>query len=208
MKYIDLSHTLSEETPIYPGDFQLSLKQEKTIESDYYNSYVLKSALHTGTHIDAPMHLVEDDRFICDFEVDSFVGRGFLIEAVGESEIDYKEEYESQIKKGDIVLIHTGYDKLFKENTKKYYSEHPSITKKLSDFLISREVKAVGVDMEAPDNLPYVLHKDILRANVFVIENLTNLDKLKAADSFEVIALPLKLKAEASLTRVVARILD
>jgi len=53
MKLIDISQKLDETTPVYPGDAAVMLSQVKTITEDGYNSYLLRSCLHAGTHIDA-----------------------------------------------------------------------------------------------------------------------------------------------------------
>lgn len=62
----------------------------------------------------------------------------------------------------------------------------------------------IGMDMPKPDNYPFEIHKLLFNNDIFIIENLTNLDKLKGVDNFQVIAFPLRIKAEASVVRAVA----
>ena len=64
----------------------------------------------------------------------------------------------------------------------------------------------VGMDLPSPDNFPFENHKRFFEAGIPIIENLANLSLLLNIKSFEIIAFPLKIEAEASLTRVVARI--
>lgn len=205
MKLIDISHDFNNSTPIYPGDFKSSLNKYKTLDEDYYTSYLLTTCLHTGTHIDAPMHLINDNKMISEFPLDSFVGKGVLLDVRGEDIIEMKSCYEEMIEEGSIVLIYTGFDELYDRG--EYFSSHPIIDKKLCDFFISRKIKMIGMDMASPDYPPFDIHKALLSNNIFILENLTNLNELLEINSFEVIALPLKISAEASLVRAICRVI-
>lgn len=205
MKLIDISHVLNIETPIYPGDYKLSLHKEKSLEKDSYTSYILSSSLHTGTHIDIPMHLVNDDRMVPDFTLDNFIGKGVLLDVRGEETISMKPCYEEMIKEGNIVLLYTGFDKKFK--TEEYFTKHPVVSAELGNFLISKKIKILGMDMPSPDYPPFSFHKALLPNDIFILENLTNLQELVGISEFEVIALPLKLSAEASLVRAICRVI-
>lgn len=77
----------------------------------------------------------------------------------------------------------------------------------LARFLLSRKVKMLGMDLPSPDEYPFPVHKLLLENNVYILENLTNLDKLLNLSAFEVIAFPLKMRADSSIARVVARVI-
>lgn len=202
MKYIDLSHEIDNGIPVYPGDIEVSLLKEKSIRNDQYTAYSLSTGLHAGTHIDCPMHLLESERTMAEYPLERFIGKGCLVDARRENEIDYKAEYDVKICKGDIVLIFTGTDEYYGDEY--YYSKHPLVTEKLSRFLVSREIKMLGVDMPSPDFSPFPVHKLLLSNGIFILENLTNLKQLLFLEHFEVFAAPLKICAEASLTRAFA----
>ena len=204
MKLIDISHTLDENTPAFPGDYKTILSKNRTLEENYYNAYLLQSGLHTGTHIDAPMHLTNDIRTIDEFPLDSFCGRGVLLDVRGEKTISMKPAYREMINEQNIVLLFTGFDKVYFEE--EYFTQHPVVGDDLASFLLSRKIKMLGMDMPSPDCSPYTLHKELLRNGIFVLENLTNLQSLIGAPNFEVMALPLKLSAEASFVRAVCLI--
>ncbi len=206
MKYIDLSQKIDNGIPVYPGDDSVSLIQVKQLEKDHYNAYALSSGLHVGTHIDCPMHLLDSPLMMADYALESFAGRGFLIDARGVADMDYVEEYNKTIQKDDIVLILTGMDAFY--GSERYYRDHPVVTERLAHFLVSREIKMLGMDMPSPDYPPFPVHKGLLGNGIFVLENLTGLDKLLDFKDFEVIAAPLKIYAEASLTRAFARCLQ
>lgn len=57
MKIIDLTHTIAEGMPVYPGTEGPSLKQASSYEKDGFKETLMTMYSHTGTHMDAPAHL-------------------------------------------------------------------------------------------------------------------------------------------------------
>lgn len=57
MTLIDISSPLSVDTVIYPGDPKVRIKSEKTLQKDGVVVSKITMSLHTGTHIDAPLHI-------------------------------------------------------------------------------------------------------------------------------------------------------
>ncbi len=188
--------------PVYPGDEETKLYQTKYFERDKYNSHKLEISVHAGTHIDSPMHFLDTKQYISQLPLDTFIGEGVVLDVRGETEIDIKEQYYSTVKENSIVLLYTGKDKVF---GKEEYYKHPALTIKFAEFLIEKKVKIVGMDMISPDEYPFEIHTKLFKNNILIIENLTNLEKLFEFRKFEVIAFPLKIKADSSILRVVAR---
>lgn len=202
-KLIDLSHELHDGIPVYPGDEEFRLVQTKSAKRDGYTSFVLNTALHAGTHLDAPLHFLTEGSMICDLPLETFLGRGCLVDARGEMIVRLRPEHKSMIREGDIVLLWTEHSA--KYGTDAYYQEHPVLHGEWADFLISMGIKLVGVDLPAPDNPPFPIHKKLLGAGIPIIENLTKLGDLAGLRGFEVMAFPLRIRAEGSPVRVVAR---
>lgn len=203
-KYIDLSYEIEHQMAVYPGDDELKLYRHRFLNRDYYNDTKLETGMHVGTHIDAPSHLLNKDRFICDYPVEKFIGNGCLLDVRNEEIIKLKDEYLDKVQEGDIVLLYTGYDEFF--GTDKYFENHPIVDEKLAQFFVDRGVKLIGIDMPSPDQYPFKVHHKLLENDILIIENVRNLKKLEGVKRFEVMAFPLNIRAEASLTRVVARI--
>ncbi len=203
-RLIDLTQTIDNKDLVFPGDTPVVLQQVKTLEKDSYNYFVLRAGLHAGTHIDTPMHLTQNNHTIDDYPLETFIGNGVVLNAYESSIVGYKNEYERLITENDIVLICTGYSKYY--NTPKYYESYPILSEELVAFLISKKVKIIGIDTPSPDYFPFLVHKQLFRNNILLIENLTNLHSLLDVTNFEVICFPLKIKADSSLVRVVAMI--
>ena len=201
MKYIDLSHEIKNNMPIYPGDVEVRLDKEKKYTNDGYNSYTFSSSMHAGTHIDAPLHMC-NNRYISEYSVERFIGNAVLLDVRGEKVINIKDEYYRDIKENDIVLLFTEWDKFY--GKEEYYINHPIISEELAELLIKKKIKMIGIDMPSPDKEPFDIHKKLCENDIFVLENLTNLNALLYNENIQVFAQPLKIQAEASLVRVVA----
>lgn len=205
-RLIDLSQPIDEHMPTYPGDPPTKLVKIKSVEDDEYTNFQLKTGMHSGTHLDGPMHLTGRNKLISEFPPESFYGEGCILDVRGESVISMKDEYLSRIKKNCILLLYTGHDQ--KYGTSEYYHKHPEVHPQLAEFIISQKTKILGMDLPSPDPPPFNVHKLLLTNNIFIIENLTNLDKLLQASRFEVMAFPLKINADSSILRVVAKIIE
>lgn len=204
-KYIDLSQEIIDNMPVYPGDAKVKLYQSKYLEKDNYNSYRLEIGMHAGTHIDTPMHLNKNKIFISEISLEKFTGNACLLDARNEKIITFKKEYTKIVNENDIVLLFTNHSD--KYGSEKYYTDFPVINEDLADFFIDKNIKMLGMDLPSPDKYPFELHKKMFKNDILIIENLTNLSELVEIKNFTIIAFPLKIKAEASMVRVVACIL-
>lgn len=192
--------------PVYPGDPEAQLYPTADINSDGYNDFKIESGMHVGTHIDGPLHMLAEGRYISEIDVNSFITAGHLIDARNQNPFPLEVIDLIQIKPGDIVLVFTGWGHKFGHPN--YYQEHPEFSLEFAQRLVKAKISAVGMDTPSPDGPPFPIHKILLAENILIIENLTNLDKLLGVSRFRVMAFPLKLKADAAPARVIAEVLD
>ncbi len=201
---IDLTHQIHKDMPVYPVDDPVELQRTKSFEEDGYNYFRLETGLHAGTHIDTPMHMTDDDTYMNEVPLERFTGNGCILDVRGQDPIQYKDEYSDLVKENDIVLLYTGYDE--KYGSEEYYTEHPLVDESLAGFLIEKKIKMLGMDIPTPDREPFNIHKMLFKNDILIIENLTDLSKLLDEKIFEIIAFPLKIKADSSIARVVAKV--
>lgn len=205
-RLIDLSHPFAENMPVYPGDIPTKLTQTKSVPADGYTYFRLETGLHGGTHLDAPLHFLENGEPISTIPLEKFMGKGCLLDVRGEAVIKYKDVYDSLVSPGDIVLLRT--DHSAKYGTNRYYVDHPVVDEELAKFLVNKGIKMLGMDLPSPDSYPFLVHKLLLGAGIPLLENLTNLASLEGKIAFEIIAFPLRIPAEACPVRVVASCLS
>lgn len=206
MKIIDLTHTFTNQMPVYPGDPIPSLKQVANIDSDGFNDHEIHSAMHVGTHMDAPFHMIGDGKKIDEIPPDNLFGKGILIDARDKNQIDESLLASKEIESDAIVLVFTGLGDKFRDP--KYFTNSPILTEGFAKWLVDSKVKLLGMDMSSPDKSPFPIHKLLLSNDILIVENLTNLDQLLNVKSFEIIALPAKFQTDGAPVRVIARIED
>jgi kynurenine formamidase len=205
MKYIDLSHEFVDAMPVFPGDPATTLKQITAISKEGYTDHQLTTVMHVGTHMDAPLHMVEGGKYMSEIPVDRFAGAGIVVDVRGKKEIDHNVLSGVSMPNEAIVLLHTGLSSIY--GTEQYTKDYPKITESFAQALVEAKVKILGMDMINPDTEEsFPIHKILLSHEILIIENLTNIEALVNQKDFEVFAFPIKLHADAASVRVVARV--
>lgn len=199
--FIDLSVSLNEKTPVYPGDPETKITPAAILENDGYRDHYISVGTRVGTHVDAPSHMLTGGKDLGSFPIEHFTGRGVLVDC--RTGFDVANFRERGIREGDIVIVQTGRAEQYGRS--EYFENYPSVPSEIAQYLVEKKVKIVGMDMCSPDHEPFPIHKILLAGDVLIIENLTNLDVL-TDETFTVYAFPLKLDIDASPTRVVAEI--
>ena len=57
MKVIDLTHTICQNMPVYPGTEPPTFEPANSYEKDGFKETKISMFTHTGTHMDPPAHL-------------------------------------------------------------------------------------------------------------------------------------------------------
>jgi len=186
VRVVDLSHPVTAETQVYPGDPVPHIAQHSTIERDGFNLMSITMGSQSGTHVDAPYHFDEDTKKIDEVPLPLFVGPATLLDC---GELSARQAITSQllgsqlerVQSGDIVLFKTGWSKQY--GAEEYFN-NPYIDAGLVRDLLARGVLTFGLDAinidETPDDnhpgVGFPVHHLIAKAGGVICENLTNLE--------------------------------
>ena len=204
MKLIDLTHTIDNDMPVYPGTEGPSLTQATTYEKDGYKETLMHMFSHVGTHMDAPAHLLAGHKTLDEFEPQQFVGKALIVDCrhLGEGDkITMKEVYakgEDRAKAAEYLIFMTGWDKRWGDES--YFGDYPIITDEVADFAIETGKKGLGFDVIGLDpisDLNLTLHKKVFNASdMVIIENLCHLEDVyeQSGCDFTLVAAPIKYK--------------
>lgn len=209
MKIIDLTHTMHEEMPVFPGTEKPIFFPANTLEKDGFKETKLSLYSHTGTHIDAPAHMLKDANCLDQLEINHFVGKAMVLDlsSINKKEISKEDllEYENKLNDLDYVLLMTGWNKYW--DSDKYFDGFPFLSVEATEWLTSFNLKGIGVDAISIDDMKtttFPVHYKLFEKNMIIIENLTNLE-LIVGKSFVFSCLPLKYeKADGSPVRAIA----
>ncbi|MEI8203524.1 MAG: cyclase family protein [Bacteroidota bacterium] len=205
---IDLTQILKNNITFYPGTLEPFFEKENTLEKDGFAELKLTICTHTGTHIDAPCHIVANSKSLDEFPIEKFIGKGISIDCseISSISLDFLKSKENEIKAVDFVLFYTGWQE--KWNSANYFDPFPVLTKEATEWLIQFPIKAVGFDTISADKTTdahLTNHNLLLNKEILIIENLTKLDQLINRD-FEFNCIPLKIEStDGSPVRAFAR---
>jgi kynurenine formamidase len=211
LKIIDLTHTIEENMPVYPGTDSPILKSATTHEKNGFKETLLSLVSHTGTHIDPPFHILKNGATLDSFDISTFVGKGLVIDCrllSSDDEITMAqlEPYKDSLCQADFLLFNLGWDK--KWGTPDYFSKFPCMSDQVIDFIIEGNYKGIGFDVISIDQIgdsTLNRHKRLFNGtNIINIENLCNLSEC-GNEIFTFVCLPLKIKnCDGSPTRAIA----
>ena len=80
MKVIDLTHTISEDMPVYPGTEKPKLTTANTYVKDGFKETLLQMYSHVQTHIDPPAHIFANRKILDKFSPEQFIGKALVVD--------------------------------------------------------------------------------------------------------------------------------
>lgn len=206
-KIVDLTQPLSDKVPTWNGSCGFCLE----IKKDYDKMFrVQQVKMHAGigTHMDAPSHRIEGGLSIADIPVEQLVVPICMIDVSDKAEANYEVslqdilEYEAKhgvIPSNALVIAYTGWGR-FWMNSEAYRNvdasgqmHFPAFSARSAEFLLKKNVSGIAIDTLSPDCLDpdFTVHKLILGAGKYIIENIADCSQLPAKGAYA-IALPLR----------------
>ncbi len=209
MNFIDLSHPFTEDMPVYPGSDPPILTNVATVAGNGYAEKRLTLFSHTGTHIDAPSHVLSEGLSIDALSVTHFAGAACVLDFSEYSapEITHEDMIacRSSIDGSEFVLLHTGWSRYWGTNA--YYTGYPVLSTKAAQWLSQFRLKGLGIDaisVDHPESSGLPVHRILLSASILIIENLNCLNQLPS-HHFMMTAFPLRIhNGDGSPVRAVA----
>jgi arylformamidase len=211
MKIIDLTHTITPNMPVYPGTESPVFMPVGSIDDMGFIEKKITLYSHTGTHVDAPAHLIKDSKTLDLLPIDHFYGKALVLSFADVKgkiiSIKELEPRQDVIKQIEFLLFHTGWSQYW--GTEKYFSDYPVLSLEAADWLSSFGLKGIGLDTisaDTSDTHDFSVHKSFLKNDTIIIENLTNLEKLPRRQ-FSFSCFPLNFEdSDGSPVRAVALI--
>ena len=212
MKIVDLTLTVSDKIPTFPGSPQPSFIPWENVKEDGYNLELLFLSTHTGTHMDAPYHFLEKGAKIHEISLKKLVSEAVLIkskkkdgESITKTDIQKFEKKHGKIASFSSVIFYTGWQRNLQK--KYYFTKNPGLSVSAAKYLTSKKINLVGIDSPSIDlgkDSKFSVHQIFAKKGMLIVENLANLEKIKSS-KFHLVVLPLKLKnATGSPVRAIA----
>ncbi len=209
---IDLTLLISQKLPSFPGSPKPQFIPWSKIKNDGYNLELLFLSSHSGTHIDAPYHFVENGSKIHEISPNRLVCDAILIklkkganEQITKNDIVSFEKKYGLIPNHSTIVFATGWQKNLQKPS--YFKNNPGLASSAGRYLVLKKINLVGIDSPSIDlgnDSKFPIHRLFSKKNILIVENLCNLEKISNV-RFKLIVFPLKLKnATGSPVRAVA----
>jgi arylformamidase len=202
--YHDVSLTLSPSIVVYPGDSPLRITERfQMARGNMVNVSILEMSSHTGTHIDAPKHFLDDGATVDELPLDRFLGRAKVLDLTGADAIGASDLARHAIETGDRILLKTK-GSAFLEGPQ-FRADFAHLTPDGARHLADIGIRTLGIDylsIDPFDSHDFPAHHTLLARGIVIIEGLS-LGRV-AAGEYEMVALPLKIRGgNGSPVRVV-----
>lgn len=205
--WIDISVPVRNGMVHWPGDAPFELKRLKDMsKGDGLTLSYLSLGIHTGTHMDAPLHFIKDGAAIDTLPVDAVMGPARVVSIHDRESIKPAELEPLNLQPGDRLLFKT-YNSEHCWDSDTFFEDFVYISREAAAYLAQCGVRTVGVDYLSVGGFHkdgVETHQALLGSGMWVIEGL-NLGGIEPGD-YELACLPLKLaNAEGAPARALIR---
>jgi arylformamidase len=208
----DLTALLETHMTTWPTSPLPLIEPVAYVGRDGYSSERISCRTHTGTHMDAPSHFIEDGTTVDRIPAEQLVGSAAVLDVRPDLEgtlipVEALQKHWPRGTSPDFVLLRTDWSRQ-RAPTKKYLYDFPGIDPAGAEWLVQRSVRGVGTDTLGIDpysNSLFEAHKVLLSKGIWILEALDHLDALAEGTVYTLVAAPIKIAgASGAMARVLA----
>lgn len=224
-KIQDLTHTITPETPVFPGYPQPEFETVRNFEEHGFYAQMLTYVEHTGTHMDAPAHFVDGAAFANEIPVSQFLAPLAVIDIRERAASDPDAQlipddvlaWETEhgiLPAGAFIAMNSGWASriddpgafinLGDDDALHFPGFHPDATALLIE---ERDIAGIGVDTLSLDYgaaTSFDTHVILLGAGKYGLEGLAALESVPPAGGLVIVGGPKFLNASGGPSRVMA----
>lgn len=196
-RLIDISVPLHPELPVWPdGDsFQTPLRSDIK-KGDICNVTSIHLNAHMGTHIDAPLHFIDDGETTDNIPLEKMNGSCYVVDLSGIDQItaDHLEAVNLPIGVRRI-LLKTNNSNLWTNFSHPFYEDFCALKPNAAEWLVNHGIDLVGIDYLSISPFrdpPEVVHQILLEENIVILETINLKEVLPGY--YDLVCLPLKIK--------------
>jgi arylformamidase len=196
MTIYDITLTISNDLPVWPGDTPISLVHNKDMqEGELYTLSQFTSTVHVGTHLDAPMHFVRDGYGVDQIDLDKLIGPCWVLYLPEAKLIDAAVLAQANIPaQVTRLLLRTRNSEYWARGDNVFHTDFVAIDPSGAEWMVAHGIQLVGIDYLSvgayEGGIP--THEILLGNGVVPVEGI-NLAGIEPGE-YQLICLPLKLK--------------
>ena len=191
--WIDITMPIRNNMVLWPGDTDIVVKRINSIkDGNECNLTNISFSAHTSTHMDAPLHFIDNAKDISTLPFDAVIGRAKVIEIKDNHSIKPEELKLNNIEENDRLLFKT-CNSLIDWSMKDFISDYVFLSTEAAEYLVEKKVKTIGIDYLSIAGLNNTdeVHKILLSSEIWIIEGLV-LNSVTAG-VYDLICLPINI---------------
>lgn len=193
--WIDVSVSLRSGMVHWPDNPPVEIERVFDIDrGDVANVSRMSLGSHTGTHMDAPLHFVNDGQGLDEMPLDATIGRARIIEVYDPESVKPEEIEPHGVREGERILFKTRNSaRAWHENA--FMEDFVYVSQEAARYLAAQHVRTVGIDYLSVGGFykdGVETHRALLEAGIWVIEGL-DLSRVEPGE-YELVCLPLKVE--------------
>jgi arylformamidase len=177
MKMYDITLPISPTMPVWPGDPPVVLEQVSSMDAGAHDNVShLGCSVHTGTHVDAPHHFLNDGRTVESLSLELLTGPVQVIQIPEQVDLITADILENAaISSGTSrLLLKTRNSRLWQRREKEFVKDFVGISVDGAEWLVRAGVKLVGIDYLsiAPYRQSTPVHQVLLKPGIIILEGV------------------------------------
>jgi len=193
--WIDVSVSLHSGMVHWPDNPPVQIERALSIEhGDAANVSEISMGVHTGTHMDGPIHFVQEGQGLDEMPLTATIGRARVVEISDPESIKVDELHLHGLQRGERILFRT-QNSARRWSTEGFMEDFVYVSQEAARYLADRGIQTVGVDYLSVGGFRKdgeETHRALLEAGIWVIEGL-DLSEVEAGEC-ELICLPVKIE--------------
>ena len=197
MAIFDISIPINPEMPVWPGDPAVILEKLTSMDAgDHNNISRLACSVHTGTHVDAPHHFLNDHHTVEEMALNILTGPVEIIQLADDIGLVTADTLEKATIPDETtrLLIRTRNSQLWESGNNTFSKDFVGISQDGAEWIVRRGIKLIGIDYlsVAPFQQSTPTHETLLKTGIIILEGV-NLSAVPPG-RYELYCLPLKLE--------------
>ncbi len=196
-KVIDISVPLAPDVPVWPGDPEVRVEPMMRIAAgDVANVSALALSSHTGTHVDAPWHFIENGATLDEIPPERWIGPCVVIDIpLHAHRVEPEHLDAANLPSGtERLLLRTANSTLWGTQGREFREDYVALSPAAARWVVDHGIQLIGIDylsIEAFDDQEHATHLTLLGADVLIIEGLNLTDVTPGP--YTLLCLPLRL---------------
>lgn len=155
LQFFELSHEWGHGIPSMPSHPDVRMWRGVKFADSGNMSHRIVTVMHSGTHLNAPVHLIQRGKGVGEIALDRLFANGVILSIPkGKWELVEPSDLKTAapaVEPGDLVVINTGWHRKYADSIE-YFGHAPGLSKSAADWLIDKQVKLVAIDTPQIDH--------------------------------------------------------